>query len=290
MGTKRSTEKRPPEKQEWHQETPPQELSNSACTQRALNKYLVQEMNTGKHTRVYTHTLTAARGTTGLVKIKPVRDSQSFLHKVQSEPGAWGGIWGCYVSGCWSHGGWSIQDKNGTKHVAPGGQVCSCHTPGCVDLQEGRVIQCPLAMSPKDQGAQPITTTRPCPPQPAAPQVCPQVCWAGPLRKVSAGAQLCPSPRRAQVQVPTKSRWASSAHQLGAGLPQGGGPGPHRDQSVSTTNSPSLFSSPSESSSSLYRNISPSAAECLSSVPSPSSLRLQVLTMTGMFGSRLRGT
>lgn len=62
------------------------------------------------------------------------------------------------------------------------------------------------------------------------------------------------------------------------------------DQSVRTTNSPSLFSSPSESSSSLYRYISPSATECLSSVPSPASRRLQVLMMTGMLGSRAWGT
>lgn len=106
-------------------------------------------------------------------------------------------------------------------------------------------------------------------------------CTAVPL------SRACPSPSTNTVQ----GGWLCPPV-LGPGPPQGGGwPGPRsRDQSVSTTSSPSLFSSPSESSSSLNRYISPSATECLSSVPSPSSLRLQVLTMTGMFGSRLRGT
>lgn len=159
---------------------------------------------------------------------------------------------------------------------------------GRADLQEGRVIQCPLAMSPKGQGAQPSPPCRSCPPRPTAAQLCLQV-WSGGglyLQVHSCAiSQACPSPSTNRVQA----GWLCPS--LGARSSPGGGPGPPgRDQSVSTTSSPSLFSSPSESSSSLYRYISPSATECLSSVASASSLRLQVLTMTGMLGSRLRGT
>lgn len=155
---------------------------------------------------------------------------------------------------------------------------------GWADLQEERVIQCPLAMSPKGQGAQPPQPSPPCrsyPPRPTAAQLCSQVWWGGGLYlqvHSCAIAQACPSPSTSRVQAGC------------LGVPQVEARPTRQDQSVSTTNSPSLFSSPSESSSSLYRYISPSATECLSSVASASSLRLHVLTMTGMLGSRLRGT
>lgn len=157
------------------------------------------------------------------------------------------------------------------------------------DLQEERVIQCPLAMSPKGQGAQPTQPSPPCrsyPPRRTAAQLCSQVWGGGLYLQVHSCAisQACPSPS-------TKSPGRLSGP-FGSGqvFPRWRARPIRRDQSVSTTNSPSLFSSPSESSSSLYRYISPSATECLSSVASASSLRLQVLTMTGMLGSRLRGT
>lgn len=69
------------------------------------------------------------------------------------------------------------------------------------DLQEERVIQCPLAMSPQGQGAQPTQPSPPCrsyPPRRTAAQLRSQV-WGGAcIYKYTA----VPSPRHAQVQVP----------------------------------------------------------------------------------------
>lgn len=140
--------------------------------------------------------------------------------------------------------------------------------------------------APQWSSASPAHHHRAGAPEATSTSVCPQGVCGG---VISHRACICtrtavPIFRQARVQVPVGGVAVPRS-------PRGGGPGPGRqDQSVSTTSSPSLFSSPSESSSSLYRYISPSAAECLSSAPSPSSLRLQVLTMTGMFGSRPRGT
>lgn len=58
-------------------------------------------------------------------KIKTAKDSQTFLHGVQSDPGIeersgkGGGVWD--GRGCWSYRGWSSQDENGNKACGPRG-------------------------------------------------------------------------------------------------------------------------------------------------------------------------
>lgn len=162
------------------------------------------------------------------------------------------------------------QDKHGIKACDPGEQTYSCHVPGRgICQREG-----PPNVPCRSQGTQPA---------------CPLLLCG------SLGRRALPLTIYLRMHSLTnpghpKSKYQHSPGQLAVPTGGTGRARPVLTQSVSTTSSPSLFSSPSESSSPLYRYISPSATECLSSVPSPSSLRLQVLTMTGMLGSRLWGT
>lgn len=191
------------------------------------------------------------------------------------------------------------QDKMETKHVTLRGQGYPCHPLEWVDIQEG--IQ-PVVPGHSPQGLKPSASlvhhSHVNPTQPGG--------W---LLRCARRCDEEEEPRLGNVSTSAVSpiAWAhpKSKYQHSSGrlaVPVGLGtrslPQPPvtgqaqlaEDQSVSTTSSSSLFSSPSESSSSLYRYISPSATECLSSVPSPSSRRLQVLMMTGMLGSRPWGS
>lgn len=197
------------------------------------------------------------------------------------------------MGGCWSYGGWSSQDKNGNKACGPRGTGLELPYPwGEETCRRGRSYSVCWPWAPRAKALSPRPLYRSCPVRPAAPWARPQGWWGGispqeAIYKCTAVplSRAGPSPSTNRVQAGWLRPWA------GGRVFPGRRPGPPRsDQSVSTTSSPSLFSSPSESSSSLYRYSSPSATECLSSVASPSSLRLQVLTMTGMLGSRLRGT
>lgn len=226
------------------------------------------------------------------------KDGTARLHRVQSNPGDTGVTWELLgQTYCPTMAGLG-RDKMETKHVTLRGQVYPCHPLEWVDIQEG--IH-PVVPGHSPQGLKPSASlvhhSHVNPTQPGR--------W---LLRCAWRCDEEEEPRLGNVSTNAvspitwarpKSKYQHSSGRLAVPVGLGTSSLPPavtgqaqlaEDQSVSTTSSSSLFSSPSESSSSLYRYISPSATECLSSVPSPSSRRLQVLMMTGMLGSRPWGS
>lgn len=171
-------------------------------------------MCTCAHGYTYTHTHTPARGMKGLAEDRDMEESQTSLHKVQSDPRGRGAIWGTVVGRCVLVPWWLVQPGQEWKQsMWPQENRSVAAIPlGWADLQEGRVIQCPLATSPKGhhgaQPAQPITTMQD-PLGPSDPQVCPQVWWGGGIShheciyKCTAVpiSQACASPSTNAVRV-----------------------------------------------------------------------------------------